>query len=64
MGRKSNAQDAQDGSSIRILPGMLFELHPNIFIPDEATAAIGDMVLATETGHEILDRFPRELLVL
>ena len=64
MGRKSNEQDAQDGSSIRILPGMLFELHPNIFIPGEATAAIGNMVLATETGHEILDRFPRELLVL
>ena len=64
MGKKSNGQDAQDGSSIRILPGMLFELHPNIFIPGEATAAIGNMVLATETGHEILDRFPRELLVL
>lgn len=64
MGKRSNGQDAQDGSSIRILPGMLFELHPNIFIPGEATAAIGDMVLATETGHEILDRFPRELLVL
>ncbi len=43
---------------------MLFELHPNIFIPDEATAAIGDMVLVTETGHEIMDRFPRELLAL
>jgi len=64
MGKKSNGQDAQDGSSIRILPGMLFELHPNIFIPGEATAAIGNMVLATETGHEILDRFPRELMVL
>jgi len=64
MGKRPNGQDAQDGSSIRILPGMLFELHPNIFIPGEATAAIGDMVLVTETGHEILDRFPRELLVL
>jgi Xaa-Pro aminopeptidase len=64
MGRKSNEQDAQDESSIRILPGMLFELHPNIFIPGEATAAIGNMVLATESGHEIVDRFPRELMVL
>ncbi len=64
IGRKPNAQNAQDGSSIRILPGMLFELHPNIFIPDEATAVIGDMVLATEIGHEIMDRFPRKLLSL
>ena len=64
IGKRSNDQDAQDEASIRILPGMLFELHPNIFIPDEATAAIGDMVLATETGHEIMNGFPRESLVL
>lgn len=64
MRKQSNQQEAPEGSPIRIMPGMLFELHPNIFIPGEATAALGDMVLATETGHEILTRFPRELLVL
>jgi Xaa-Pro aminopeptidase len=64
MGKKSGRQDVKNESLIRILPGMLFELHPNIFIPDEATAAIGDMVLATQTGHEIMNSFPRESLVL
>lgn len=64
MRKGSNQPEAAKGSPIRIMPGMLLELHPNIFIPGEATAALGDMVLATETGHEILDRFPRELMVL
>jgi len=48
----------------RIMPGMLFEIHPSLFIPDHATAAIGNMFLATESGYEILDRYPRELMVL
>ncbi len=48
---------------IQMQPGMLFELHPNVFIPNEATGAIGDMILVTETGHEILNQFPRELIV-
>lgn len=64
MGKKSNSQGAQKASQIKILPGMLLELHPNIFLPDKTTAAVGDMVLATKTGHEILTRFPRELMVL
>ena len=43
--------------------GMLFEFHPNIFIPGLGGAAIGDMVLVTETGNEILTRFPRSLSI-
>lgn len=48
----------------RVLPGMLFEIHPSLFIPGYATAAIGNMLLATESGYEILDRYPRELMAL
>jgi Xaa-Pro aminopeptidase len=47
---------------IPIQPGMLLELHPNVFIPNEAAGAIGDMVLVTEDGYEILNQFPRELI--
>jgi Xaa-Pro aminopeptidase len=43
--------------------GMLFEFHPNIFIPGLGGAAIGDMVLVTETGNEILTRFERRLSI-
>ena len=44
-------------------PGMLFEFHPNIFVPGLGAAAIGDMVLVTDTGNEILTRFPRQLSI-
>jgi len=49
--------------SVRIQKGMLFELHPNLFIPNEAAGVIGDMVLVNETGYEILNKFPRQLIV-
>ena len=64
MAKGANFQGTEKGSLIQIAPGMLFELHPNIFLPGQATAAIGDMVLVTETGHEMMTRFPRELLIL
>jgi Xaa-Pro aminopeptidase len=51
-----------DVQSVRIQEGMLFELHPNLFVPDTAAGVIGDMVLVSESGPEILNRFPRQLL--
>ena len=44
-------------------PGMLFEFHPNIFVPGLSAAAIGDMVLVTETGNEILTGLPQQLSI-
>lgn len=60
---KDIEKQEQNKSSIKIQEGMLFELHPNIFIPDEAAGVIGDMVLVNETGYEILNKFPRQLIV-
>lgn len=45
-----------------VQPGMLFEIHPNLFVEGVAGASIGDMVLVTEQGPEILTRHPRNLL--
>jgi Xaa-Pro dipeptidase len=45
-------------------PGMLFEVHPNLFIEGVAGASIGDMVLVTERGPELLTKHPRTLLSL
>jgi Xaa-Pro dipeptidase len=47
-----------------ISPGMLFEIHPNLFVPDYATAAIGNMVLSTDTGYEILDKYSTNLMLV
>jgi Xaa-Pro dipeptidase len=53
----------QNKSPIKIQNGMLFELHPNLFIPNEAAGVIGDMVLVNEEGFEILNKFPRQLII-
>lgn len=44
---------------LEIRPGMLFEFHPNLFVPGEAGSSLGDMILATEDSPEILTRYPR-----
>ena len=48
---------------MEIKPGMLMELHPNLFVPGVAGAMLGDMVAITDTGTEILTEFPRDLIV-
>ena len=49
-------------NAIELKPGMLMEIHPNVFVPGVAGAMIGDMVAVTDTGHEILTEFPRDLI--
>ena len=46
---------------IELKPGMLMEIHPNVFVPGVAGAMIGDMVAVTDSGYEILNEFPRPL---
>jgi Xaa-Pro dipeptidase len=62
LDEEAKGGDRKEGPSIPIQPGMLLELHPNLFPPNEAAGAIGDMVLVTENGYEILNRFPRALI--
>jgi len=60
---KDIEKQEQNKSPIKIQDGMLFELHPNLFIPNEAAGVIGDMVLVNEEGFEILNKFPRQLII-
>lgn len=46
-------------SDLTLAPGMLFELHPNLFVPDLGGAALGEMVLVTPDGPQCLLRHPR-----
>jgi Xaa-Pro dipeptidase len=50
-------------SPIELKPGMLMELHPNLYLPNVAGAMIGDMVAVTDTGYEVLTKYPRDLIV-
>lgn len=47
--------------ALPIEPGMIFELHPNLFVERAGAASIGDMVLVTASGPELLTQFPRGL---
>lgn len=46
-------------SDLVLAPGMLFELHPNLFVPDLGGAALGEMVLVTPDCPECLLHHPR-----
>lgn len=46
-------------SDLVLAPGMLFELHPNLFVPGLGGAVLGEMVLVTPDGPECLLHHPR-----
>ena len=48
-----------------IRPGQCFSVEPGIYIPEEGIGVrIEDLVLITEEGCEVLNRYPKELLVV
>jgi len=51
-------------ADVPLRENMIFELHPNVFIKGAAGAAIGDMVLLTKSGYELLTNYPRGLTIL
>jgi Xaa-Pro aminopeptidase len=44
-----------------LVPGMALVVHPNTYHPEVGYMVLGDAVLVTETGAEVLTRTPREL---
>lgn len=45
-------------------PGMIFSIEPGIYLPGETGVRIEDLVLVTEEGVEVLNRYSRELEVI
>jgi Xaa-Pro dipeptidase len=45
-------------------PGMVFHLVPGVFIDNRTHITISETVLVTETGCEVITRFPRALFVV
>lgn len=56
--------DIQPAQAVKMAaqPGMLFELHPNLFVPGVGGACIGDMAVVTTEGNRLLTKYPREMI--
>lgn len=62
-----SVHDFGDVSSINtdvVQPGMIFSIEPSIKLPGEFGVMIEDLVLVTENGHEVLNNFNRELMII
>lgn len=53
--------DLSDGNPTVLRPGMVFHIPQPYRVPGEQTVATSETVLVTETGREVLTKFPREL---
>jgi Xaa-Pro dipeptidase len=52
------------GNDAVLAPGMAFSLEPGFYLDGQYGARIEDIVVATETGLDVLNRTPRDLVTL
>ncbi|EYE89258.1 proline dipeptidase [Fervidicella metallireducens AeB] len=59
--------DFGDVSSIntdRVEPGMIFSIEPGIYLTGEVGVRIEDLILVTEDGCEVLNKYDKELIIV
>jgi Xaa-Pro aminopeptidase len=52
------------GQTQKLAQGMVITIEPGIYIPEEGGVRIEDMVLVTESGHEVLTPTSKDLITL
>jgi len=52
------------GQTLKLMPGMVVTIEPGVYIPDVGGIRIEDMVLVTDSGHEVLTTVPKDLIEL
>lgn len=63
----TNVHEPGDVSAIHkepVQPGMCFSDEPGIYLPGRFGVRIEDLIVVTEEGHEVLNRYPHDLVVL
>lgn len=56
--------DVSANCAIEARPGMVFSIEPGIYLPGDVGVRIEDLVLVTDTGCEVLTRYPKELQIV
>jgi len=57
------APDIVGGNDIKLVPGMAFSIEPGIYIPNKFGMRIEDIVVMTEEGPEILNKFTKDIII-
>jgi len=47
-----------------VAPGMIFSIEPGIYLSGDIGVRIEDLVLVTETGVEVLNKFTKDLIIV
>lgn len=58
------AGDVSGANHSEVKPGMIFSIEPGIYIQGDVGVRIEDLIVATETGYENLNHYPKELIVI
>ena len=56
--------DVSSASDTPLEPGMIFSVEPGIYLPGEFGVRIEDLVLITEDGCEVLNKYPKDLQIV
>lgn len=58
------AGDVSAANHTKVKPGMIFSIEPGIYLPGEVGVRIEDLVVATETGCDVLNHYPKDLTII
>lgn len=56
--------DVSSANTQKAEPGMIFSIEPGIYLADDTGVRVEDLVLVTEDGCEVLNRYPKELQII
>ncbi len=58
------APELKEGDATRLAPGMTFAVDGGITVPNKFGTRVGDSIVVTETGYEVLTPYPNALKIL